>query len=193
MTFKKWSIRIVLIVATLALLGVGSAWAWLQNGRADIAGNTHGASMTITSANFQNGEPIPAKFTCNGANVSPDIQWSTPPIGTKSIAIVMDDPDAPLPFTHWLVYNISPETHGIPEGASTPSTRMDHAAEGINSFGNLGYGGPCPPSGTHHYNFRVYALDIALSLPSGQNKAQLADSVKGHVLAEGLITGLFSH
>lgn len=193
MSFRKPSIRIALGVAVLAVPGIGSAWAWLQQERADIAGDAPRGSITVTSSSFKNGGAIPPKFTCNGANVSPDIQWSTPPAGTKSIAIVMDDSDAPLPFTHWLVYDISAQTRDIPESASTPSTRIDHAAEGINNFGHIGYGGPCPPSGTHHYHFHVYALDIALSLPPGQNKAQLADSVKGHVLAEGVMTGLFSH
>jgi Raf kinase inhibitor-like YbhB/YbcL family protein len=159
-----------------------------------MAGTTAAASIAVTSSSFSNGGSIPPRFTCDGPNVSPDIQWTTLPTATKSIAIVMDDADAPLPFTHWLAYDISAATHGLPEGASTPSARLDHAAEGINSFGNIGYGGPCPPSGQlHHYNFRVYALDITLALSAGQNKAQLANAVKGHVLAEGLITGLFSH
>jgi Raf kinase inhibitor-like YbhB/YbcL family protein len=193
MSFKKWSIRILVIAIVVALLCAGTAWAWLQKGRADIAGEIPDASLMVTSSNFKNGEPIPPKFTCDGANVSPDIQWSVPPGSTKSIVIVMDDSDAPLPFTHWLAYNISGDIRDLPEGASTPSIRLDRAAEGTNSFGNIGYGGPCPPSGTHHYSFRVYALDVVLSLPSGQNKEQLAKSVKGHVLAEGMIIGLFSH
>jgi Raf kinase inhibitor-like YbhB/YbcL family protein len=193
MSLKKWSIRIALGASVLALLCIGTAWALLQNGRADIAVDTPGTSITVTSSNFKNGEAIPARYTCDGANVSPDIQWSAPPAGTKSIAIVMDDSDTPLLFTHWLAYDIPANTRDIPEGASTPSTRLGHAAEGANNFGNIGYGGPCPPSGTHHYNFRVYALDVDLTLPSGQSKDQLADAVKGHVLAEGLITGVFSH
>lgn len=193
MSFKKWPIRMTLGIAALALLRIGTAWAVLQHGRADIAGDTPGASITVSSSSFKNGGAIPVRLTCDGANVSPDIQWSAPPAGTKSIAIVMDDSDTPLFFTHWLAYDIPANTHDIPEGASTPSTRLGHAAEGANNFGNIGYGGPCPPSGTHHYNFRVYALDVDLSLPSGQSKDQLADAVKGHVLAEGSITGVFSH
>jgi Raf kinase inhibitor-like YbhB/YbcL family protein len=193
MSLKKWSIRIALGVAVLALLCAGTAWALWQIGRADIAGDTPRAPITVTSSSFTNGNAIPARFTCDGANVSPDIQWSALPAGTKSIAIVADDSDTPLLFTHWLAYDIPASTHDIPEGASTPSTRLDHAEEGSNGFGNIGYGGPCPPSGTHHYNFRVYALDVGLTLPSGQSKEQLASAVKGHVLAEGMITGLFSH
>jgi Raf kinase inhibitor-like YbhB/YbcL family protein len=193
MSSKKRLIRLALGMAVLALLCLGTAWALLQNGRVDIAGDTTGASITVTSSSFKNGDAIPARFTCDGANVSPDIQWSTPPPGTKSIAIVMDDSDTPLLFTHWLVYDIPANAHDIPEGASTPSTRLGHAAEGVNNFGDIGYGGPCPPSGTHHYNFRVYALDVDLTLPPGQSKDQLADAVKGHVLAKGLITGAFTH
>lgn len=193
MSLKKWPVRIAPGVAVLAPLYIGTAWALLQNGRADIAGDTAVASLTVTSSSFKNGDAIPARFTCDGANVSPDIQWSALPAGTKSIAIVVDDSDTPALFTHWLAYGISASTHDMPESSSTPSTRLGHAAEGINNFGNVGYGGPCPPSGTHHYNFRVYALDIDLILPSGQSKDQLAEAVKGHVLAKGLITGVFSH
>jgi Raf kinase inhibitor-like YbhB/YbcL family protein len=193
MSSKKRLVRIALGMAVVTLLCIGTAWALLQNGRADIAGNTTVASMTVASSSFKNGGAIPARFSCDGANVSPDIQWSTPPAGTKSIAIVVDDSDTPLLFTHWLAYDIPASTHDIPEGASTPSTRLVHAAEGTNNFGDVGYGGPCPPSGTHHYNFRIYALDVDLTLPPGQNKDQLADAVQGHILAKGLITGVFSH
>lgn len=193
MSSKKRLVRIALGMAVVTLLCIGTAWALLQNGRADIAGNTTVASMTVASSSFKNGGAIPARFSCDGANVSPDIQWSTPPAGTKSIAIVVDDSDTPLLFTHWLAYDIPASTHDIPEGASTPSTRLAHAVEGTNNFGDVGYGGPCPPSGTHHYNFRIYALDVDLTLPPGQNKDQLADAVQGHILAKGLITGVFSH
>jgi Raf kinase inhibitor-like YbhB/YbcL family protein len=193
MSLKKWPIRIALSIAVLVPPCIGTAWALLQNGQADIAGAAPGASITVTSSNFKNGQAIPARFTCDGANVSPDIQWSALPTGTKSIAIVMDDSDTPMSFTHWLAYDIPAGTHDIPEGASTPSMRLGHAAEGANNFGNIGYGGPCPPHGTHHYHFRVYALDVDLALPSGQSKEQLANAVKGHVLAKGAISGVFSH
>ena len=136
---------------------------------------------------------MPPKLTCDGPDLSPDIQLPTPPPGTKSFAIVMDDPDAPIKFTHWLAYNIPAGTRDIAEGASSPSKRLDHGAEGVNNFGNLGYGGPCPPVGrAHHYVLKVYALDVNPALPPGQNKQQLAAVLDGHVLAEGQITGLYA-
>lgn len=187
MTPKKWLGLIAIGVAALAL---GITWAHQQHVQADMDGGASAASLHISSSSFSDGGTMPPRLTCDGLNLSPELQLPSPPAGTQSFAIVMDDPDAPLGFTHWLAYNISPDTREIAEGASTPKKRFDHASEGVNSFGDVGYGGPCPPSSQpHHYVFRVYALDVNPGLPPGQSREQLAAAMHGHVLAEGQITG----
>jgi Raf kinase inhibitor-like YbhB/YbcL family protein len=160
-----------------------------------IAFCAHAADSTlpISSSSFADGGPMPAKLSCDGANLSPEVRLPTPPTGTRSFAIVAEDPDAPIAFTHWLAYGIPAITRELPEGASTSSRRLKHATEGINSFGHVVYGGPCPPSGTtHHYVFHVYALDTVPALPSGANALQVNAAIEGHVLAEGRITGLYT-
>jgi Raf kinase inhibitor-like YbhB/YbcL family protein len=187
-----WSGRIVGGVLLAALLSIGTACALQADGQSDIAGSASLPALHISSTSFNDGDSIPQKLTCDGPNMSPNLQWPSPPAGTKSFAIVMDDSDAPTVFTHWLAYNIPPGTRDVPEGASTPDKRFEHAAEGINGFGKIGYGGPCPPVGPpHHYVFHVYALDVNPALPSGQTRDQLAATVRGHVLAEGRMTGLY--
>lgn len=149
--------------------------------------------LQVSSTSFVDGGKMPSKFTCDGANLSPQIRLPSPPSGTKSFAIVVDDPDAPTAFTHWLAYGIPADTRELPEGASTPSKRLEHAVEGINSFGRTGYGGPCPPEGrAHHYVFRIYALDVMPSLPVGASTDQVNAVIEGHVLAEGRLTGLYA-
>ncbi|MFK2890500.1 YbhB/YbcL family Raf kinase inhibitor-like protein [Dyella flagellata] len=149
--------------------------------------------MQVSSASFTDGGKMPAKLTCDGANLSPEIRLPAPPTGTRSFAVVVDDPDAPVAFAHWLAYGIAASTRELPEGASTSSQRLEAAAEGINNFGRMGYGGPCPPAGaTHHYVFHVYALDDMPALPSGASAQQVYDAIHGHVLAEGRFTGIYT-
>ncbi|RDS79172.1 YbhB/YbcL family Raf kinase inhibitor-like protein [Dyella monticola] len=151
------------------------------------------ASLKVSSASFNDGANIPSKFTCDGADLSPDLHFSSPPTATRSFAIVTDDPDAPAAFAHWLAYGIPASTQRLPEGASTPSQRLVHGNEGTNGFGHIGYGGPCPPAGKpHHYIFRVYALDVIPALPPGASMEQVNAALQGHVLAEGHITGLYA-
>jgi Raf kinase inhibitor-like YbhB/YbcL family protein len=160
-----------------------------------FATSAHAAqpSLSISSSSFANGGTMDARLTCDGANLSPQMHLPTPPAGTRSFAIVVDDPDAPTAFTHWLAYGIPVGTRELPEGASTPSRRLAHAIEGVNSFGHAGYGGPCPPEGkAHHYVFRVYALDVNLTLPAGASPEQVNAAIHGHVLAEGQLTGLYA-
>lgn len=166
----------------LLALQTGTACAWQS-----------GVPLHITSSSFADGGRMPARLTCDGANVSPQLHFSTPPAGTRSFAIVVDDPDAPAAFAHWLAYGIPADVRELPEGASSASQRLERAAEGINSFGRMGYGGPCPPVGAaHHYLFRVYALDTMPALPSGASAQQVDAALQGHVLAEGRITGLYA-
>jgi len=143
--------------------------------------------MKLTSSAFEDGGDIPAKYTCDGADVSPPLQISGVPGEARSLALVMDDPDAPRgTFDHWVVWNIPPDTTVIPEGASP------RGVVGRNDFGKTAYGGPCPPSGTHTYRFKLYALDAMLELPAGSTKKDLEGAMKGHVLAEALLKGKYS-
>ena len=146
-----------------------------------------GAKMKITSSAFQEGGNIPPKFTCDSADTSPPLQIAEVPSGAKSLALVVDDPDAPSGlFTHWMVWNISPQTGTLEEG-STPT-----GVQGANDFGKSGYGGPCPPSGTHRYYFKIFALDRELDLPPGAKRSRLDAAMKGHVVAQGQLMGRYA-
>jgi len=145
------------------------------------------AKMKITNSAFQEGGNIPSKFTCDGAGASPPLQISDVPSGAKSLVLIVDDPDAPGGlFTHWIVWNISPQTRTIAEGGPPK------AVQGTNDFGRSGYGGPCPPSGTHRYYFKIFALDRELDLPFGAKRGQLDAAIKGHVIAQGELMGRYS-
>jgi Raf kinase inhibitor-like YbhB/YbcL family protein len=145
-----------------------------------------GARMKITSS-FQEGGNIPPKFTCDGGDSSPPLQIAGVPSGVKSLALVVDDPDAPSGlFTHWIVWNISPQTNAIAEGSAPKGV------QGTSDFGKSGYGGPCPPSGTHRYYFKIFALDRELDLPPGAKRSQLDAAMKGHVVAQGELMGRYA-
>jgi Raf kinase inhibitor-like YbhB/YbcL family protein len=146
-----------------------------------------GAKMKITSSAFQQGGNIPSKFSCDGANTNPPLQISDVPSGAKSLVLIVDDPDAPSGlFTHWIVWNISTQTSAIAEGSAPKGVF------GTNDFGKSGYGGPCPPSGTHRYYFKMFALDQELGLASGAKRSQLDAAMKGHVIAQGELMGRYS-
>ena len=187
MTLNKSS----MLAARLLLLPLGLISSCRRQ-TGDLAEGQTTASISVSSSSFANDGRIPQKITCDGAGLSPDIQLPSPPAGTKSFLLVMDDPDA-SGFVHWLLYNIPSSTRDIPEGAASHGALPAGAEEGENSLRNTGYFGPCPPPPEpHHYIFRVYALDTSLNLPSGETKRQLGDAVKGHVLAEGSMTGLYA-
>jgi Raf kinase inhibitor-like YbhB/YbcL family protein len=146
-----------------------------------------GAKMKITSSAFQEGASIPSKFSCDGSNTSPPLQIAEVPSGAKSLVLIVDDPDAPSGlFTHWAVWNVSPQINAIAEGSAPKGVR------GTNDFGKSGYGGPCPPSGTHRYYFKIFALDRELDLPFGAKRGQLDEAMKGHVVAQGELMGRYS-
>lgn len=146
-----------------------------------------GAGMTIGSSAFHQGGDIPAKFTCDGGGTNPPLQITGIPSEAKSLVLIADDPDAPSGmFTHWLVWNIPPQTNSVAEG-SPPK-----GVHGKNDFGKSGYGAPCPPTGAHRYYFRVFALDRELSLPSGAKRSQLEAAMKGHVIAQGELMGRYA-
>lgn len=147
------------------------------------------SSISITSPSVQAGGDIPAKFACDGTNVSPELHISAAPNEAKSLVLIVDDPDAPRGlFTHWIVWNIDPKTTRIAE-TSAPSAGI----QGTNDFGKRNYGGPCPPSGTHRYFFKIFALDTKLELKPGARRAELDAAMRGHVLAQGELMGRYSH
>jgi Raf kinase inhibitor-like YbhB/YbcL family protein len=148
-----------------------------------------GATMKITSSAFQEGGNIPDKFSKNGENINPALRIEGAPAEAKSLLLIMDDPDAPVGlFTHWLVWNLDPKTTEIAEN-SVPKG----AVQGTNDYPNLGYGGPQPPSGTHRYYFKVFALDQTLDLKSGAKRAEVDAAMRGHVIAQGQLMGRYSH
>jgi Raf kinase inhibitor-like YbhB/YbcL family protein len=156
------------------------------------ASNEKGGTMNLTSTSFQ-GNQIPAKFTCSGAGVSPQLAWSAPPAGTASFALIVTDPDAPgRTFVHWVLYDLPAETRALPEGLPGVGQLTDGSRQGRTDFGEIGYGGPCPPPGSpHHYHFTLYALDAKLNLPVGATRAQVEAAMQGHVLARGELVGLY--
>ena len=147
-----------------------------------------GAKMKISSSAFQEGGTIPEKFSKNGQNVSPELRVEGAPAEAKSLALIVDDPDAPVGlFTHWLVWNIDPKTIEIAEN-SPPNG----AVQGTNDYPNLGYGGPQPPSGTHRYYFKIFALDRVLDLKSGAKRREVDAAMRGHVIGLGELMGRYS-
>ncbi len=143
--------------------------------------------MQVNSAAFEQEKMIPAKFTCDGENVNPPINLAEIPSQAKSIVLIVDDPDSPGgTWNHWLVWNINPNTKEISE-----NTVPNEAIQGKNDFGENKYGGPCPPMGTHHYFFRVYALDTLLNIPEGSGRADLDLIMKNHVIATGELMGIY--
>lgn len=145
-------------------------------------------SIQVTSSAFKEGENIPRKHTCDGEDLSPALSWSGIPQGTASLALIADDPDAPVgTWVHWVVADLSPELTGLPEGA----TRL--GVDGVNGFRKTGYGGPCPPKGsTHRYYFKVYALDKTLGLKSRMTKSDVEKAMQGHILSQGQLMGRYS-
>ena len=142
--------------------------------------------MKLTSADFDNEGMIPEEFTCDGRNISPDLSVTDVPEGAKSLALIMDDPDAPGgTFVHWVVWNIPPRTSSIERG------KEPEGSQGRTSFGRKGYGGPCPPSGTHRYYFKLYALDEELDLKEGSSKKELESAMEGHIIESAMLMGKY--
>jgi len=149
--------------------------------------------IKITSAAFEEGGMIPRKYTCDGENVSPPLTWTSVPEGTRSIALICDDPDAPMgTFVHWVLFNLPPDITGLPEGVPTVSELDNGGKHGITDFGRVGYGGPCPPSGAHRYYFKLYALDTEVALPAGAKKKEALKAMEGHILGQGQLMGKYS-
>ncbi len=147
----------------------------------------------LTSTAFAAGQSIPRKYTCDEADISPPLEWSDAPRGTGSFALIADDPDAPGgTWVHWVLYNLPAETRALPEDIPPDSELPDTSSHGKNSWGRLGYGGPCPPGGTHRYFFKLYALDSVLDLNGGASKEQLLRAMEGHILSQTELMGSYS-
>lgn len=168
---------ILLAVAVLPILGAQSIHAEEKTM----------SELAITSPAFSHNGMIPKRYTCDGADVSPPLAIGNVPEGTKSLALIVDDPDAPAgTWVHWVVWNIEPGTREIPEHSVPPG-----ALQGTNDFGKQKYGGPCPPSGTHRYFFKLYALNAPLALAGGARKAKVEEAMGGHLLGKAELIGLY--
>lgn len=150
-------------------------------------------NISISAEAFKEGDMIPAKFTCDGKDVSPSLTWKGIPSNTKSITLIMDDPDAPRgTFVHWVIFNIPAGTEKLPEGVPRNLTLADGSFQGMTDFGRAGYGGPCPPPGKpHRYYFRIYALDTRLNLKPGAVRTDVENAMSGHILAKGELMGKY--
>ena len=148
--------------------------------------------IKVTSSAFKEGELIPSKYTCDGVNVSPQIIWANFPEITKSFVLISDDPDAPVgTWVHWVVYNIGANINELKESFPKDSKFPDGILQGTTDFRTTGYGGPCPPSGTHRYYFKIYALDLMLDVKPGLTKKEILGKMEGHVIAEGQLMGKY--
>jgi len=185
-------------ICLVTILLTACAWAHANGKEATVA------QLTLTSPSFRNNQPIPAKHTCGGDDISPALKWEGAPTGTKSFALIADDPDAPGgTWVHWLIYdmNVSELTEntskidavGTRLMVNPPGAKTWFAVQGMNDFGKVGYGGPCPPRGrgVHHYHFRLYALDAELNLAPRVTRKQLEAAMKGHIIAETELVGTF--
>lgn len=160
------------------------------------AEQAHSVSISVfrvESAAFKEGESIPSRFTCEGEDASPALTWTSPPSGTRSFVLIVEDPDAPAGvWTHWVVYNLPAQARSIDEDSPRRNELPRGGFQGLNSFGRIGYGGPCPPPGNaHRYIFRLYALDTVLSLQPGAEKQEVLAAARGHILREADLMGRF--
>jgi Raf kinase inhibitor-like YbhB/YbcL family protein len=147
----------------------------------------------LTSVIIAHEQPIPAHYSCDGEDLSPPLDWNDPPASTQSFALIMDDPDAPGgTWVHWVVYNIPAEERNLLAKIPSEAQLSNGTIQGVNSWGKVGYGGPCPPSGTHRYFFKLYALDTTLSLDENAGKDEVVAAMEGHILAEAELMGTFS-
>ena len=153
--------------------------------------------FSIHSTSFSDGGEIPVRYTCEGEDISPELHWSDPPAGTKSFALIVDDPDAPDPahpkveFVHWVAYDIPADVREIKEGVLPRSNLFCGGFSGTSDFKHYGYGRPCPPVGRHRYFFKLYALDTKLSGGAGKSKGELLREMKGHILGEAVLLGAY--
>lgn len=183
-------------VMVLWIAGIGPA-ALDRNGAEPIllsaAQGARTMAFAIASTSFPNGGDIPKKFTCDGADVSPEISWTEPPAGAQSFALIADDPDAPAgTWTHWVLFDVPPATTSLPEGVSKIDELPGGERQGRNDFRKIGYNGPCPPPGkAHRYFFKLYALGSKLNLKPGATKQEVEQAMQGHILGKAEWVGKY--
>jgi Raf kinase inhibitor-like YbhB/YbcL family protein len=154
--------------------------------------NDNNGGIKLTSSAFKEGQPIPATYTCKGVNISPPLEWSGMPKTARTIAIIADDPDAPSgTWVHWVLYNLPADNIGLVENLPPTESLKAGGFQGKNDSGRIGYDGPCPPSGTHRYFFKIYALDAELPLKAGATKAEVEKAMAGHIVAQGQLMGTY--
>lgn len=176
---------VIYLTAIFVFLAVFQNYAYSEEGGLPM-------KISVTSSAFKEGEMIPSKYTCDGDDISPPIDWLGVPAEAKSIAMISDDPDAPMgTWVHWVIFNIPPQAKGLSENVPAKESLEDGSIQGVNDSHKIGYGGPCPPSGVHRYYFKVYALDVSLQLKPGITKKALESAMKGHILAEGQLMGRY--
>jgi hypothetical protein len=163
-----------------------------ESGKQNSTEERSKTEMVITSSAFKEGELIPSKYTCDGDDISPQLSWSGAPENTKSFALINDDPDAPSgDWVHWVIFNIPGSVKELPENIPHDKILDNGTKQGTNDFGQIGYGGPCPPGGTHRYYFRIYALDVYIDKDAGITKKVLISAMEGHILAEAQLIGKY--
>ena len=173
-------------------LALAVGWIGLTGGIRGAAAAEAPMGFELTSSAFAHGEAIPAAHTCDGEDRSPALTWTEPPAGTKSLALIVDDPDAPMGrWVHWVVYQMPPSVRALPAAFPRDAQLPDGTRQGWTDFRRTGYGGPCPPSGTHHYGFTLYALDTFLRLAPGATTTELESAMRGHVLAQAALMGVY--
>jgi Raf kinase inhibitor-like YbhB/YbcL family protein len=195
-------VAIHLVMGLFALLASPGCW----RSAAPPPENPNRLTIELKCPAFAEGGMIPSRFTCDGSNHSPPLEWSGVPASARALALICDDPDAPGgTWSHWVVFNVAPQATGlreaVPAQESIPATstdgtepvgaRLAMARQGRNDFGKTGYGGPCPPGGTHRYFFRLYALDASLDLQSTATRSDVFKAIEGHILAAGRLTGKY--
>lgn len=187
--YSRLTLTAIVVIASLScLLG----YLFVRTRRTSLTEVEAGQSMELKSTGFSDGSSIPSRYTCDGAGVSPTLEWSGAPAATKSFALIVHDPDAPVDFTHWLAYDIPAEVHQLAEGASSDGAMPNGAMEGVNGFRRTGYGGPCPPAGkAHRYIFLLYALDTKLGLGAGAAREQVESAMRSHIVASGRLIGTY--
>lgn len=172
-------------------IGTGFLLATCRRDRG-AAGLQTSRTMTLTSSAFAAEGEIPAAFTCDGHDSSPDLSWDAPPSGTRSLTLILEDGDAPnSPFIHWILYDLAAETRSLPAKIPAQPFLLKGGVQGKNGFGQYGYRGPCPPSGSHRYYFKLYAVDTVLDLPPGVTYPQVAAALTGHLLAGAELMGRY--
>ena len=183
--------RIFILVGLVFILVVAAAVYFYFARQPDL--NILGGNKIELISSFTEGSKIPVKYTCDGENISPAMAWTDIPKNTRSLVLIVDDPDAPAgTWTHWVVFNIPSQLTGLAEGSGAPERGPGSGEQGQNSAGGVGYTGPCPPEGTlHNYAFKLYALDIRLDLAAGASREQVEAALQRHILAEGQLTGTY--